>query len=138
MMGWSSWATRLHQPTGGGLASEATRGMIKYAFAHPEVGRVDAHTLPEKNASTGVLEKVGMKFMGAFMTRRMGSLALESGPQRLPASRIGTYVIWLPINYRLNRRIPRPQTLAHCGPQYTISLLDSFQSSFVNGAPLMR
>lgn len=48
-----------------GLASEATRGMIKYAFAHPEVGRVDAHTLPEKNASTGVLEKVGMKFMGS-------------------------------------------------------------------------
>jgi RimJ/RimL family protein N-acetyltransferase len=38
--------------------------MIKYAFAHPEVGRVDAHTLPERNASTGVLDKVGLKFMG--------------------------------------------------------------------------
>lgn len=48
-----------------GLAAEATRGMIKYAFAHSDVTRVDAHTLPTKNASTGVLERVGMKFVGA-------------------------------------------------------------------------
>lgn len=27
--------------------------------------RVDAHTLAERNASVRVLEKVGMKFMGA-------------------------------------------------------------------------
>lgn len=47
-----------------GLAIEATRGMIEYAFQHPGIRRVDAHTLPEKNASTGVLEKAGMKFMG--------------------------------------------------------------------------
>lgn len=47
-----------------GLAIEATRGMIKYAFQHPGIRRVDAHTLPEKNASTGVLEKAGMKFIG--------------------------------------------------------------------------
>ena len=46
-----------------GLATEAARGMLDYAFEHPEVKRVDAHTLPEKNASTGVLEKVGMKFV---------------------------------------------------------------------------
>ena len=48
-----------------GLASEATRGMIEYAFGHSGIKRVDAHTLPEKNASTGVLEKAGMKFIGA-------------------------------------------------------------------------
>lgn len=48
-----------------GLASEATLGLINYAFAHPEISRVVAHTLPEKNASTGVLEKVGMKFIAA-------------------------------------------------------------------------
>ena len=47
-----------------GLAIEATRGMIKYAFQHPGILCVDAHTLPEKNASTGVLEKAGMKFIG--------------------------------------------------------------------------
>ena len=47
-----------------GLALEASRGMIEYAFSYPEVSRVDAHTLPERNASTGVLEKVGMKHLG--------------------------------------------------------------------------
>jgi RimJ/RimL family protein N-acetyltransferase len=47
-----------------GLATEAARGMIDYAFAHPPVKRVDAHTLPLKNASGRVLEKVGMKYVG--------------------------------------------------------------------------
>ncbi len=46
-----------------GLAREATLGMIDYAFAQTAVTRVDAHTLPERNASTGVLEKVGMRFV---------------------------------------------------------------------------
>ena len=50
---------------GRGLAAEAARGMIEYAFSHPHVKRVVAHTLPERNASTRVLEKVGMKFVGA-------------------------------------------------------------------------
>jgi RimJ/RimL family protein N-acetyltransferase len=47
-----------------GLASEAARAMIEYALSHTHVTRVDAHTLPEKNPSTKVLQKVGMKFMG--------------------------------------------------------------------------
>lgn len=47
-----------------GLATEASRGMIDYAFSHPHVTRVDAHTLPDSNPSTKVLQKVGMKFMG--------------------------------------------------------------------------
>jgi RimJ/RimL family protein N-acetyltransferase len=47
-----------------GLAREAAIGMIDYAFGHPEITRVDAHTLPEQNPSTGVLEKVGMKYLG--------------------------------------------------------------------------
>ena len=51
---------------GRGLAAEAARGMIEYAFSHPHVKRVVAHTLAERNASTRVLEKVGMKFVGAF------------------------------------------------------------------------
>jgi ribosomal-protein-alanine N-acetyltransferase len=44
-----------------GLAMEAARGMIRHAFSHPQINRVDACTMPERNASTGVLEKVGMK-----------------------------------------------------------------------------
>jgi [ribosomal protein S5]-alanine N-acetyltransferase len=47
-----------------GLAAEASHGMIKYAFFHPEIKKVQAHTLAERNASTRVLEKVGMKRTG--------------------------------------------------------------------------
>ena len=57
-----------------GLASEATLGMIEYSFAHPAIKRVDAHTLPEKNASTGVLEKVGMKFVQAVQDPQDGEV----------------------------------------------------------------
>ena len=49
---------------GRGLASEAAAGMIDYAFSHTHVMRVDAHTLPEANPSTRVLQKVGMKYVG--------------------------------------------------------------------------
>ena len=49
---------------GRGLATEAAGGMMKYAFSHPEVSRVDAHTLPERNASVRVLERVGMRYVG--------------------------------------------------------------------------
>jgi ribosomal-protein-alanine N-acetyltransferase len=49
---------------GKGLASEAARGMIEYAFSHTEVGSVLAHTLPEKNASTRVLGRAGFKHVG--------------------------------------------------------------------------
>ena len=48
-----------------GLATEAARGMIDYAFSHEHLTRVVAHTLPEKNPSTMVLQKVGMKFRGS-------------------------------------------------------------------------
>lgn len=47
-----------------GLATEAARGMIDYAFSHPHVTEVIAHTLPEINPSTQVLQKVGMKQVG--------------------------------------------------------------------------
>ena len=52
---------------GRGLATEATRGMIEHAFAHTEVLQVLAHTLPEPNASTRVLEKAGLAFVGPII-----------------------------------------------------------------------
>lgn len=48
-----------------GLATEAARSLIDYAFAHPHVTCVDAETLPERNPSTLVLQKVGMKHVGS-------------------------------------------------------------------------
>ncbi len=50
-----------------GLATEASRALIDYAFSHPYVKRVDAHTLPERNGSVRVLEKVGMKYIGTVV-----------------------------------------------------------------------
>lgn len=47
-----------------GLATEAAQGLAEYAFSHPHIKTVDAHTLAEQNPSTRVLEKVGMKRVG--------------------------------------------------------------------------
>jgi [ribosomal protein S5]-alanine N-acetyltransferase len=49
---------------GHGLASAATRAMLGEAFADDSVTTVIAHTLPESNASTRVLEKAGFRFDG--------------------------------------------------------------------------
>jgi ribosomal-protein-alanine N-acetyltransferase len=57
-----------------GLATEASHGMIKYAFSDPEIREVQAHTLPEQNASTGVLGKVGMKHLGTVQDPEDGEV----------------------------------------------------------------
>ena len=51
---------------GRGLATEATRAMLAEAFADDRVTKVIAHTLPERNASTRVLEKAGFACEGLF------------------------------------------------------------------------
>ena len=47
---------------GRGLALEAAKGLRDHAFADARVERVIAHTLPEPNRSTHLLEKLGMRF----------------------------------------------------------------------------
>ncbi len=49
---------------GRGLATEAAKGLIADAFSHGSVAIVDAHTLAESNASTGVLLKCGLTKIG--------------------------------------------------------------------------
>jgi RimJ/RimL family protein N-acetyltransferase len=49
---------------GRGLATAAARAMLAEAFADPTVTAAIAHTLPERNASNRVLEKVGLHFDG--------------------------------------------------------------------------
>jgi RimJ/RimL family protein N-acetyltransferase len=44
---------------GNGYASEVVSALVEWAFTHPEVERVVAHTLPELTASVRVLEKNG-------------------------------------------------------------------------------
>lgn len=48
-----------------GFASEATAGLVKYAFSHRGVHTVIAETLPHLDPSIGVLIKNGFEFVGA-------------------------------------------------------------------------
>jgi [ribosomal protein S5]-alanine N-acetyltransferase len=49
---------------GRGLATAAIRAMVAEAFADERIIAVIAHTLAERNASNGVLEKVGFQYDG--------------------------------------------------------------------------
>lgn len=49
-----------------GLATEATRAMLAHARTFPAIRVVLAHTLPEPNESTRVLERCGFTFVGAI------------------------------------------------------------------------
>lgn len=52
---------------GRGYATEMARELVRLASGSGDVRRVIAHTLPESNASTQVLQKVGMTFVGEVM-----------------------------------------------------------------------
>lgn len=43
-----------------GLATEAAKGFIKFAFSFQHIKTVEAHTLAEENVSTKVLKKCGL------------------------------------------------------------------------------
>lgn len=47
-----------------GYATEAAQAFVQFAFEHPKVQKVIAHTLPEYNAAVKVLQKCGMQFAG--------------------------------------------------------------------------
>lgn len=47
-----------------GYATETVRGLLDFAFSQPNVTRVIAETLPELEASRGVLDKTGFRFIG--------------------------------------------------------------------------
>jgi ribosomal-protein-alanine N-acetyltransferase len=48
---------------GKNLATEAAKGLIDFAFSHPQVQTVQAHTLAQENESVRVLRKIGMEFV---------------------------------------------------------------------------
>ncbi len=49
---------------GRGYATEAARALIDFAQKNGQVRQIIAHTMPEPNASTRVLEKCGFTFAG--------------------------------------------------------------------------
>ncbi len=54
---------------GQGLATAAAEAMLTEAFAHEDVTTVIAHTLPERNASNRILEKLGFRNDGVRYER---------------------------------------------------------------------
>jgi ribosomal-protein-alanine N-acetyltransferase len=52
---------------GNGYATEAASALVDYAFNSDGVKTVRAHTLPEFNGSTRVLEKCGFKRIGEIV-----------------------------------------------------------------------
>jgi len=48
-----------------GLATEAAEGLVGWAFSHPDVSAVAAETLPDGRHSIRILERLGMKPVGA-------------------------------------------------------------------------
>lgn len=58
-----------------GFAPEAVRALVAWAFAHPEVRRVTAQTLPELRPSIRVLEKCGFRAIGKGWDE--GAIAFE-------------------------------------------------------------
>lgn len=52
---------------GQGYATSMAKGLVDIAFRSHSVRRVVAHTLPEKSASTRVLEKAGFTFAGDYV-----------------------------------------------------------------------
>jgi RimJ/RimL family protein N-acetyltransferase len=59
---------------GRGLATLATRLMLRRAFADPAITAVDAHTLAQENPSTRVLRKTGFTMIGEVVDPDDGAL----------------------------------------------------------------
>jgi RimJ/RimL family protein N-acetyltransferase len=79
---------------GRGYATEAAGALVEFAFDCAAVRLVRAHTLPERNASTRVLEKNGFRLVGPVVDPEDGPVfrweRLPTPDSRLPDSRLLT------------------------------------------------
>jgi [ribosomal protein S5]-alanine N-acetyltransferase len=57
-----------------GLASEAAKGLIDFAFSHDNIEAVMAHTLAHENPSVSVLKKLGFQFVKELTDPEDGDL----------------------------------------------------------------
>ena len=71
---------------GQGCATGMAKKLVELAIGSAAIRRVIAHTLPEKNASTRVLEKVGMSLLGEVMDPEDGRVwRWQMQPGALPS-----------------------------------------------------
>lgn len=59
---------------GNGLATEAAKGLVDFAFQHDAVQFVTAFTLAETNASNHLLQKLGFQFTGEEVDLEEGKI----------------------------------------------------------------
>jgi len=59
---------------GRGLATEAARQLVEYAFTFDSVREITANTLAEENASCAILRKLGFQFAGEHIDIEDGNL----------------------------------------------------------------
>jgi len=59
---------------GRGYATQAAQALIVHALASGQVRVIRAHTLPQKNSSTRILEKCGFTFVDEFMHPEDGAI----------------------------------------------------------------
>lgn len=59
---------------GRGFATEAAKALVELSLRRPEIKGVRAHTLMAENASTGVLKKCGMRFVGKVIDPQDGEV----------------------------------------------------------------
>jgi RimJ/RimL family protein N-acetyltransferase len=57
-----------------GLASEGSRGLMRYGFDHIGLDRIIAQTLTVNAASRAVMERVGLTFVRTFPTSMTASV----------------------------------------------------------------
>lgn len=57
-----------------GLATETAQGLIRFAAQFPEVKGIKAHTLPNNNASTQVLQKCGLAYVQEMFDPEDGTI----------------------------------------------------------------
>ncbi|MEP6574315.1 MAG: GNAT family N-acetyltransferase [Gemmatimonadota bacterium] len=72
MIGYATYP----ESDGRGIATEATRALVLWALAHPEVSRVCASVPPWNAASKRVAEKVGMRVLGTVWEEEIDDVLL--------------------------------------------------------------
>ncbi len=117
---------------GRGYATEAAHALIGFALRQPATKHIRAHTLPVRNASTGVLTKLGFKHVGEVIDPEDGKVWAWELPRSPPATRMLRVV--LPFHLRNLARVEGEVTVDVREPTTIAALLDTLEAAY----PVLR
>jgi RimJ/RimL family protein N-acetyltransferase len=115
-----------------GYATEAARALIAFARQHPATKHIRAHTLPARNASTGVLTKLGFMYAGEVIDPEDGNVWAWELPNSHPATR--SLRVVLPFHLRNLARVEGEVQLEVPAPVTIAAVLDALEARF----PVLR